>query len=162
MNIAQFHIAQRPAFRWRLAQPLALALCGVLGAFSGAAFGRGSLGFAWMLFLFGFVWVLMISVALGMWLAVRARLARADWRAGLHIGFASSFPPATVYMAAVALLTAHIPLGDVVFPNGAHALSRPDIVLHFPILYCCSLAVSLLSGPLFAAWSPWPRVDRAP
>ncbi|KPV49196.1 hypothetical protein SE17_33985 [Kouleothrix aurantiaca] len=151
MNIAQSHTTQRPAFRWRLAQPLALALSGALGAISGVAFGRGSLGFAWMMFLFGFVWVLIISVALGMWLAVRARLARADWRAGLHIGLASAFPPATVYMAVVALLTAHIPLTNVVFPNGGHALSRPDIALHFPILYCCSLIVSLLSGPLFAA-----------
>ena len=156
MNIAYLHSAPRAAFRWRLAQPLALALSGALGAASGAAFGRGSLGFAWMLFLFGFVWVLMISVALGIWLAVRARLARADWRAGLHIGLASAFPPATVYMVVVALLTAHIPLGNVVFPNGAHALSRPDI------LYCCTLVVSLLSGPLFAVWSPWPREDRAP
>jgi hypothetical protein len=148
-------IAQPVAFRWRLVQPLVLALSAGLGLFSGSSFGRGNLGFAWMAFLFGFAWVLMLSVALGMWLAYRAQLARGDWRAGLHIGFASALPLATVYLACVAALTRSIPLASVQFASGGHALARPDFLRHFPILYCCSLLVGMLSGPLFAAWSPW-------
>ncbi len=163
MNVATFHtyIAERPAFRWRLEQPLAILLAAGLGILSGWAFGNGSnLGFAWMLFLFGFVWVLIISVALGMWLAVRSHLARGDWRAALHIGFASVFPTTTVYMVMVVLMTAAIPLVNITFPNGAHALARPDFLRHFPVLYFCSLIAGLMSGPLFALWSPWKRMER--
>lgn len=149
--------ARRVAFRWHVAQPLALAACVALGLASGWAFAHGGLDFAWILFLFGFIWVLLISTGLGLWLCYRAKLARGDWRGGLHIGFASAFPLATVYLAAIALLTAGIPLVSVALPGGGHALARPDYLRHFPILYCCSLVVGALSGPLFAAWSPWPR-----
>ncbi|HNP69943.1 MAG TPA: hypothetical protein PLO33_00580 [Kouleothrix sp.] len=157
MQLVFRHSAEPSAFRWRLAQPLALALSAGLGYLGGASFSSRNLGFAWMMFLFGFIWVLIISVALGLWLAYRVRLARGDWRAALHIGFASAFPPATVYLAMVALLTARIPLTTITFASGQHALARPDFTQHFPILFACSLLVGLLSGPLFAAWSPWRR-----
>lgn len=147
--------ARGVAFDWQLAQPLALLVSAALGTYSGWTFRYGNLSLAWLLFLFGFVWVLLLSAGLGLWLAVRSRLVRGDWRGGLHIGFASAFPLATLYLLAVALLTAPIALVTVDLPGGGHALARPDYFQHFPILYCCSLVVSFLSGPLFAAGSPW-------
>jgi len=152
----QRSIPPRAAFRWRLAQPIAILVAAGLGVFSGWSFHGDNLAFAWMMFLFGFVWVLMLSVALGMWIAYRARVRRGDWRAGLHVGFASAFPLATVYLGLVALLTWSIPLTNVAVGAG-HALSRPDHLRHFPVLYACSLLVGVLSGPLFAAWSPLGR-----
>ena len=150
------------AFRWRMAQPIALALSVAMGLLSGWMFGQSNLSLAWMLFLFGFIWVLMFSLALGMWISYRTRLVRGDWRAALHVGFASTFPLATVYFAAVALLTFAIPLVAVPVPSGAKVLSRPDFLRHFPVMYACSLIVGVLSGPVFALWSPWrgTAVDR--
>ncbi len=155
ISMQQVHGERPIAFRWQLAQPLALLASAALGAYSGWTFRYGNLSLAWLLFIFGFVWVLLISTGLGLWLSFRSRLARGDWRAGLHIGFASAFPLATLYLAAVALLTAPIALVSVPLAGGGQALARPDYLRHFPVLYFCSLVVGLLSGPLFAAWSPW-------
>jgi hypothetical protein len=141
-------------FSWSRAQPLAIALAAGFGVFSGWMFGQGPLPLAWMLFLFGFVWVLMMSLGLSMWLAYRTRPARSDWRAVFHIGFASAFPLATMYFASVAALTWTINLTIITFPNGGRALSRPDYLHHFPMLYACSLFIALLSGPLFVRMLP--------
>lgn len=146
--------SQQPAFRWWLVQPLAIGLCALLGAFSGWLFTRDNLPFAWIMFLFGFVWVLIISLLLGLILAYRTRLGRADWRAALHIGLASAFPPATAYLALTALLTWPIKLAQIDLPGGGQALSRPDLLRHAPVLYLCSLVVGMISGPLYAASSP--------
>jgi hypothetical protein len=146
--------SQQPAFRWTLAQPAAIGVCALLGAFSGWLFSRDNLPFAWIMFLFGFVWVLIISLLLGLILAYRVRLVRADWRAALHIGLASAFPTATAYLALMALLTWPIKLALIELPTGGQALSRPDLLRHAPVLYLCSLVVGLISGPLYAAASP--------
>lgn len=151
------HRSQQAAFRWTIAQPIAIGACALLGAFSGWMFSRDNLPFAWIMFLFGFVWVLIISLLLGLILAYRTRLARADWRAALHIGFASAFPTATAYLALMALLTWRIELMVVDLPTGGQALSRPDLLRHAPVLYLCSLVVGLISGPLYAAASPLQR-----
>lgn len=154
--------AARPrAFGWTLAQPVAIGICALLGAFSGWMFSRDNLAFAWILFLFGFIWVLIMSLLLGMRLAYQSRLARGEWRAALHIGFASAFPLATAYLALVALLTLPIELRSVPLAQGGQALSRPDLLLHAPVLYLCSLLVGTISGPLYALASPLRRETAA-
>lgn len=145
----------RRAFRWHLRQPLAIGGCAALGAWSGWTFRYGDLAFAWLLFLFGFVWVLIVSMLLGLSLAFGARTARGEWRAALHVGFASAFPTATAYLAFAALLTLPIELRPVALPNGQEILSRPDWLRHAPVLYGCSLIVGAFSGPLWVRLSPF-------
>jgi hypothetical protein len=142
------------AFGWYRVQPVAIAGSALLGAFNGWLFRYGDLSFAWIMFMFDFVWVLIWSLFLGLWLSYHAHIARGDWRASLHVGFASVFPLTTAYLLLVFAFTWRVPLAYVEVEGVGQVLSRPDFLRHIPVFYTASLIVGTISGPLYARGVP--------
>lgn len=149
------------AFDWYAPQPGVILLSLLLGLFSGWLFRFGSLPVAWLLFIFAFVWVLIMGLALAMWLAWRVRPGRGQWRVALHLGFSSVFPPTTTYLLGVLLMTLSMPLTIVTLADGKRVLSRPDYIPTYAMLYACAAIVGAFIVPLYVQGTP-PRPVRPP
>jgi hypothetical protein len=132
----------------------ALASSTLLGIIVGFSFWWAAPERAWDHLIAGFLWVMLIAVGTGLARSVRERIQRGEWRRGLAVGCEMTFPPVTLYMLAVALVS--LGAAEVtILTDGTNVVSRPDMLAVAPIFYGVTMAVAVFIGPVYMLTSPF-------
>jgi hypothetical protein len=114
-----------------------LGVSAVLGLIGGSAFHWAG-GRAWDIFIAAFLWTLISGAGSAIGRFVGERVRRGDWRRGLWLAVAQSFPLTTVFLLAAAL-----------------AGAEPALLTIAPVPYACTLAVALTVAALGVLTSPY-------
>jgi hypothetical protein len=134
----------------------------VLGLIVGSSFIWAAPGRAWDNLIAGFLWVMLVAVAMGLaQFFVRERLRRDQWWRGIGLGCEMTFPATTLYMLLVALASASA-AETTAGAGGTLVLSRPDMLALAPLFYGVTLAVAIFIGPVCVWTSPFGMHKPAP
>jgi hypothetical protein len=119
---------------------IALGVSLLLGLLGGSAFLWATPRRAWELATAAFLWTLISAAGTTIGRFFVERVRRGNWRHGLWIAAAQSFPLTTVFLLAAALVA-----GPAILAPSA------------PLAYAATLAVALIMGALGVLTSPFLR-----
>lgn len=134
-----------------------LVISSLLGVVAGSAFLWAVPDRAWNIFLAGFLWTLLVAAGTAIVRCVRERVQHGDWWRGIAVGCEMTFPLTTLYMLAVALVTAGIPAGQLVQTGQMMVAAKPDLLAVAPVFYAASLVLAVVVGPVYVLTSPFGR-----
>lgn len=137
----------------------ALATSTVLGLIVGAMFVFvANPHRAWDALIAGFLWVMLVSAAMSIARFMRERIQRGEWRRCLALGMEMTFPATTLYILAVALVSAGA--AETTILAGTEIPRRPDLLTLAPVFYLATLALALFVGPAFMLTSPFGKQQQ--
>jgi hypothetical protein len=120
---------------------IALAVSVALGLVGGSAFYWAAPQRAWEVFTAAFLWTLIASAGTTIGRFFGERVRRGNWRHGLWLAAAQSFPLTTAFLLAA---------------TGVATLSGSWIAIEAaPICFAGTLAVAIVTGPLGVMTSPF-------
>lgn len=116
-----------------------LGVSAILGAVGGSAFRWALPQQAWNIFIAAFLWTLISAAGTAIARFAGERVRRGQWRRGLWIAHAQSFPLTTMFLIVAVVVSARVTL-------------VPQVV---PVLYGCTLLVALAVAGLGVLGSPY-------
>jgi hypothetical protein len=119
---------------------ISLAVSTLLGLAGGAGFLWAEPRRAWEILTAAFLWSLIASAGTTIGRFFGERVRRGNWRRGLWLAGAQSFPLTTLF-----LLAASLAAGFAILPVAA------------PVCYVATLAIALLTGVMGVLTSPFVR-----
>ncbi|MEI7772172.1 MAG: hypothetical protein WCI67_19425 [Chloroflexales bacterium] len=119
----------------------ALAISAALGLAGGSAFHWAAPQRAWEIFTAAFLWTLIAAAGTTIGRFYGERVRRGNWRHGLWLAAAQTFPLTTVFLLAAATVAA--------FAGSWIAIEAA------PICYASTFAVAFVTGPLSVITSPF-------
>jgi hypothetical protein len=116
-----------------------LGVSAALGLIGGGAFRWAGPAQAWNIFIAAFLWTLISAAGTTIGRYAWERLRRGEWRRGLLLAAVQSLPLTTAYLLAAAVASASAGL----------------LAAAAPVLYACTLALTLALAALGVLTSPY-------